>query len=134
MRNILLSALLILVVLPLLGVMGAPLARYARATYGPPPTAVTPAPGMILMTEGPLEMQMTPLSSQVPTRADQHINLCVVGGPGVLDWQAILPIHDPQASRARPGTSFHARTGWMIHLWAGHPIGPLLFATERPGA
>jgi hypothetical protein len=64
----------------------------------------------------------------------QHINLCVVGGPGVLDWQAILPIHDPQACHARPGTSFLARTGWMIHLWAGHPIGPLLFAMDRPGA
>jgi hypothetical protein len=60
----------------------------------------------------------------------QHINLCVVGGPGVLDWQAILPIHDPQACRARPGTSFLARTGWMIHLWARQPLGPLLFAMD----
>jgi hypothetical protein len=56
----------------------------------------------------------------------QHINLCIVGGPGVLDWQTILPIHDPQACRALPG--------WMIHLWTGQPIGPLLFAMDRLGA
>jgi hypothetical protein len=237
--TILLTAILTLALLPLVGMVGVSLARYARAVYGPPQEAVTPTPGMILMTEGPLEMQMTPLSNHMPSRAElarvtrlahqaravmaryrdlkvaqrdgyrtapglfvptqgahyrnetyddaaasgqfdpahppflvyntahseaalsgllyvmpadatprqlaaivppalgswhQHINLCVVGGPGVLDWQAILPIHDPKACRARPGASFLDRTGWMIHLWVGQPIGRMFFAMDRPGA